>query len=553
MTGSQPVDPPTIKEPSLPALLAPGRRGLLAALLALALGVGALSIAIAWQVGQLATAFGLGALTWVIVLSLAFFCAKFIERVLAERLGQHYVAQLRGSLISHALKARRGPSVGITVARSSNDLSSIRNWVTQGIVPLLAGIPLIVFAALGLGALHPLLAAALVLPVLLEVGLLAFLARGALRTARVLRRHRGNLAARIADTVTAATTIAAGGGVRREVERVDRSSQKVVQAAVDRAKYAGALRAGSLTVPLLGTALVVAAGSWAGLGAGTLASALTLMGICAGTMGEWGRIVEYRQNYRAGRRIIAPLLHAEKSWSIAEQKMISTREVKDLNRKEITVRIRPTAPGLENWPVLRAHAGQRIQVVGPGAESGALLESLATGRITAHGDSLGGLWIAEGRSEDLPATERRKLIGAALSSMVPERGTIIRALTYRHPGSSVKRALRVAADCGLELGPLPAAERTMLRRGGEPLDSAQRACLIMARALLRQPPVLILDPVLNRLPSAAREAVIRKLNEYPGVVIFQGEIPGLEATGTWQAPLRVGAHAENPAPLEDAE
>ncbi|WP_404289145.1 ABC transporter transmembrane domain-containing protein [Glutamicibacter arilaitensis] len=552
MTGSQPIDAPA-KELSLPALMAPGRRVLLAALLILALGVGALSIAIAWQVGQMATAFSLGALAWVIALSLAFFGGKYIERVLAEKLGQHYVAQLRGSLISHALKARRGPSVGITVARSSNDLSSIRNWVTQGIVPLIAGIPLIIFAALGLGILHPALAVALIIPVMLEVCLLAFLARGALRTARVLRRHRGNLAARIADTVTAATTIAAAGGVRREVERVDRSSQKVVQAAVERAKYAGALRAGSLTVPLLGTALVVAAGSWTGLGAGVLASALTLMGICAGTMGEWGRIVEYRQNYRAGRRIIAPLLDDEKSWSAAEQEMISTREARDLNPKEITVRIRATEQSLEHWPVLRAHAGQRIQVLGSGAEAGELLESLATGRIAAHGDSKGGLWIAEGRSEDLPDAERRKLIGAALSSMVPERGTIIRSLTYRHPGSSVKRALRVAADCGLDLATLPSGERTMLRRGGEPLDTTQRASLIVARALLRQPPVLILDSVLNRLPSLAREAVIRKLNAYPGVVIFQGEISGLEATGTWQAPLSVAATAAHPTEQADGE
>lgn len=522
------------REPALPALIAPGRRMLLATLLLLALAVGVLSVIIAWQVGQLAAAFSLGSLLWVIVLSAVFFGGKFAERVQAEKLGQHYVAQLRVSLISHALRTSRGPSVGITVARSSNDLSSIRNWVTQGIVPLIAGIPLIIFGAFGLGLLSPLLAVALVIPVLLEISLLAGLARGALRTARVLRRHRGNLAARIADTVSASTTISAAGGVHREVQRVDQSAQKVVHASVHRAKYAGALRAGALTVPLVGTALVVAAGSWAGLGPGLLASALTLMGICAGTMGEWGRIVEYRQNYRAGRRIIAPLLEQEKSWREAEQQLTSTRVAKDLNLETLAVRIRPTAEGLENWPSLRAQGGARIQLLGTGAQAHALLEALATGRVGTDIQRLGGLWITEGRSEDLPATERRKLLGAALNTMVLERGTVLRALTYRHPGSSTKRALRMANECGLEVTSLPEGESTMLRRGGEPLDSAQRASLIMARALLRQPAVLIVDSVINRLPREAQDRLATRLNDYPGVVIFHGEMTGIKATGTWE-------------------
>lgn len=40
----------------------------------------------------------------------------------------------------------------------------------------------------------------------------------------------------------------------------------------------------------------------------TVAVALTIVGILAGPVGELGRTVEYRQNYKAARRIIAPLL-----------------------------------------------------------------------------------------------------------------------------------------------------------------------------------------------------------------------------------------------------
>src|SRR5699024_12584058 len=41
-----------------------------------------------------------------------------------------------------------------------------------------------------------------------------------------------------------------------------------------------------------------------------LASIMTLLGVRAGPMGELGKVVEYRQNYRAAHRILAPILQS---------------------------------------------------------------------------------------------------------------------------------------------------------------------------------------------------------------------------------------------------
>lgn len=539
-------------EPKLPALLAPGRRLSLVLLVILGLGAGGLSVAVAWLVGQLASGFNVGTLLVVLGLTLVFFAGKFAERVLAEHLGQHYVAELRSALISHALRSPRGPSVGITVARSSNDLSSIRNWITQGIVPLVAGIPMVLLAGIGLWMLHPMLGVALMIVLLVEIGLLAGLAPGAFSAARSLRRYRGQLAARIADTVNAATSITAAGGVQREVSRIDKGSQKVVAAAIHRAKYAGALRAGALSAPLVGTALVVSVGSYALLAPSGIASALTLMGICAGALGDWGRIVEYRQNYRAGRRIIAPLIKDNALWVERERSSLSTRNAKAILQTPSSIRVRPGTKELERWPVLRASPGERIQLIGQSQHALKMLEALATARVSSDSEPLSGLWIAEGRSEDLPVTERRKLVGAALNSMVLERGSIARALNYRHPGSSLDRAVKLLAECGLELSNLPQAEQTMLRRGGEPLDVAQRTSLLVARALLRNPPVLILDSVIGQLPTASYQRLVDKLNNYPGVLLFHTDLPGLTATAQW-GPQSLAVTDQTPARLTDAD
>ncbi|MFJ2146494.1 ABC transporter transmembrane domain-containing protein [Glutamicibacter sp. NPDC087831] len=519
----------------LPALVAPGRRMLLAGLLSLGILAGLLSIAIGWLIGQLSARISWAALGAVRGLVGCFFLAKYAERVLAEKLGQHYVAQLRRGLVTHALRSARGPSMGITIARSTNDLSSIRNWIVQGMVPLVAGLPLLIVSGAGLWFLHPLLALSLAATLVLEGVLLAALAGGTFLSARTLRRHRGSLASRIADTVAARTAIAAGGGVEREVQRVQDSSQKVIDASVHRARFAAALRGGALAIPLLGTALVVAAASMAQLPPAAVATALTLMGICAGTLGEWGRVVEYRQNYKAGRRIIAPLLAEQERWRAREESSASTRDAKELMLQPSSVRIQVPAGMADQFSTLRAQPGERIALRGSQGQCAALLSAIATGALVHGADPQAGVWIAEGRSEDLPAAGRRKLVGSALESMVPERGSVARALRYRHPGASLRKAVALAETCGLKMADLPGGAEARLRRGGEPLSSGQQASLLVARALLREPPLLVVDSLLTRLPDGAYGDVAELLNGYPGVLLFSAGLPGIRETASWDA------------------
>ncbi|WP_411720932.1 ABC transporter transmembrane domain-containing protein [Mycetocola sp.] len=522
----------------LPKLITGRRRALFAALLAIATLCGALGVTIALLVGSLVNGgaklpvvAGIGAL--ILVLGYG----RYLERVFAEKLGQHYVAQLRVSLISHSLLARKAPSVGITVARASNDLSSVRNWVAQGIAPMLAGIPLVLISMVGLWVLNPLLAPALGLPVLVLGAALLLLARPAFQRARVLRRHRGNLAARIADTVAASSAVVASGGVARELARVEVSGHKVMDAAVHRARLAGVLRACSLGMPLVAAAIAVVIARSVALDAGQIATALTLLGLCAAPVGEWGRIVEYRQNYRAARRILAPLLDEETTLRSGEDitiRMVSRPETLSPARPVGGVWLCGVEIDSHPIPELDAEPGARIRMVGGDARRrGELFNILATARTDA-GPIVGDLGQdAAGRAWDyvvagvIPGAvgekKRRRLIGAAYSAMVPERGTVLRALRYRHPDANRDLALAVAGRLGLCIDSLDHGAKTQLRRGGIPLDAAQVAGLMVARAMLGSPALLLLDDIDGRLDSAAQGQLEAMLDGYPGVVIVSSE------------------------------
>ncbi|GGL98743.1 ABC transporter ATP-binding protein [Glutamicibacter protophormiae] len=516
----------------LPALWAAGRRAALAWLLGLGLAMGALTMLLAWLTGRLTSAFTVAGLWTVLGLALAFGLGKLAERVLAEKLGQHYVAQLRGGLLKQSLTADRAPGLGITVARSTNDLSSVRNWVIQGVVPLMAGIPLLLFALAGLYLSAPPLALALLIPLVLELLLLGALAPGAYGAARVLRRRRGALASRIAETLGAATAVRAAGGVEREVGRLQDTAAGMAAAAVHRARFAGALRASALAVPLMGSVLLVGVASSAALPASAVTSGLLLLGISSAVLGEFGRMVEYRQNYKAARRILAPLL-AQVSGSGPGTGEATRLPAGAVGNAPDVVRLQP-APGQDakRWPTLLAGPGERI-AVGGGRSAQQLLHRLATTGL-ASDPPPHGAWVGGRNLGLIPERSRRRLLGAALSGMALERGPIARALRYRRPQGSLDEALRLAQLFGLEVDELPEAEATMLRRGGEPLDDAQRAGLLLARALLEEPALLVLDGLPGALaPSAAREAG-RLLAGYPGVVLYRGTLPGLHPTRRWE-------------------
>ena len=206
---------------------------------------------------------------------------RMVERVVSEQLSQSYVHEIRVGLVRHNLGEDGVRSLGVAVARATNDLSSVKTWVAQGVAPLAVDIPLLMGAWCVLPLLDPVLGLALLAPMaLLLIGLRA-LSPVAYHRSRSVRRARGRLATQIADTVLATTAIRSGGGAVRELNRIERLSASLVEAAVHRAKAAGALRGLGAAVAGFATASIIGAGLATGLAAPQLAAALTVAGFLA--------------------------------------------------------------------------------------------------------------------------------------------------------------------------------------------------------------------------------------------------------------------------------
>ncbi|GAA1708213.1 ABC transporter ATP-binding protein/permease [Propioniferax innocua] len=506
----------------LPPLFTGVRRAWLAVLVVLGLGQAAIGMAMAWAMIRLQESVDPSTSRWALLtMVLAAFAVGALrvnERVVAERLGQHYVREVRRELLRSVLTPGDSSSLGITVARTTNDLTSVRNWVAQGVAPMVVAVPLIAGVLVALTLLDWRLAAVALVPLALLAAGLMFWAREAYAKSRALRRTRGAMASRIAETVTASDAILAAGGGHRELRNLDEVSARVADRAVDRAGTLGLIRATGVVASTLVGMLVAAVGTLGHVDAAVIVAAMAIAAIAAPPIMDLGRVVEFRQSFLAARAVLAPTLqHA----ALRRAARVEHRDrSSELTVPDTDALVHIQLPELLERAVI-ARGGNRYVLQGDPAATELAVNrilglALPPGHLTDH-VRIAGLNIAEAESR-----ETRELVGVARAGTAFERGRLLRAARYRRPDLDADAARDLLYRVGLPDSSLPEGHRTQLRRGGSPLTVDQRARLSLARALYGEPELLILDRIENDLSSSGKDMLVDLVCEYPGVVLLIG-------------------------------
>lgn len=539
--GTSPTARPGDGRTAMPSVWRGRRRWMLAALVACGALQAALGLAMAQLVnavlGAASTIPGgwsahAGELTLLLACVLGIGAARWLERVIAEALGQNYVFEQRRRLIASALLGTRGnPSLGVVVTRASNDLTAVRNWISQGIVPLFTGLPLIGIIVGVLAASNLPVAIAVGAPLVVAAAVLPTLSAVAHERARRLRRYRGGMSAHIADTVRAGESVRVAGAVRRELNAVDRNSAKVVSAAVARARVTGGIRSLTVTAASLGTAGVVLVAAIGVIDASQVAAAMTLIGVMATPLADLGRAIEYRQNYRAARRILAPLLdEARELRRVERDREREWREgdgVAVPGHRGLSVRRRGDEPSA--IPELDAKPGDRVllQSARPDRTRHALRVLLGID-VGAADDPKRPLVVIDGVDyARAPGKQRRRLVGFASGRVRLERGSVGRLVGYRSPDADVRDLSSALQSVGLgdRLASSPDGLDTKLKNDGAPWSPSDTAKVKLARALLEAPPLLVVEDLDEHLDDDGLERLRRVFAEYPGVVLYSSQRP----------------------------
>jgi ATP-binding cassette, subfamily B, bacterial len=439
------------------------------------------------------------------------------QSLLVARAGQQIMADVRRDLYSHvqylsfSFHDRR--RTGDVLVRLTSDIRVLRDMLVSAPLSVTGDL----FLVLGMAAVMFLMnwqLSLLALAVLPGLALLVGKYQGPMKRAmREQRRREGHLASTAAEALGAFKVVQ---GFRREQYEIDRFS----------ASNTGSLRSG------LKAARLEAKLRWSSTLAVAIVTAVVLSvavrQVLGGVLSPGDLLVFtfYLQAFTRPLRQISKLAERSARATAAGERILemlnTSRTVRDLPGAVAAPRFKG-AISYENvsfahakgGPVLsditlQIRPGERVAVVGPtGAGKTTLVNLLprfyepGRGRVCVDGMDVRGLTIASLREQ----------IGLVFQEPVLFATTIAENIAYGKPNASREEIVEAAERAGIHrvIAALPEGYDTVIGERGGTLSGGQRQCVTIARAIIKDAPIVILDEPTTGLDSQSSALVMQAL------------------------------------------
>ncbi|MFJ4770333.1 ABC transporter transmembrane domain-containing protein [Streptomyces uncialis] len=420
---------------------------------------------------------------------------------------------LRGRLLKAVLAVdtetlrRRTDGSGDLTTRATREVDTVLTWVhglTTWVVIGLTGLVLVP----AIGGLDPLLllVAALTVPVLMVLN--RVFPPVFARRAEELSEAHGRRASAVGELLAALLPLRGVGAEGRMVERHHLRSAEVTRRTRRLASVSSVWEAAAAVVPLLAVAAGLLAGGHAVVDGRITVGALTTFVLWMGTVSLAVTVMIARLGDRGEALVAAGRISAVLALAPAPGAGVALPRAGALRVRGLTVRRTGRAPV---GPLdLDAVPGEWIALTGPtGCGKSTLLRALAR-LVPYEGEAgFGGVPLADAGGDELYDT-----VGLVPDGPLLLHGTVREnlLLTGDHDDAVLDAAARVAG-LDLALAPLSDGWDTQVGERGRALSGGQRHLVALARALLRDGPVLLLDDVTAALDARTEAVVLARLRE----------------------------------------
>lgn len=437
-----------------------------------------------------------------------------LRRYLLQKLGQETVFDMREALYAkvHALgldyhgKKRTGD----TITRVTSDVKEVRSMLVDSIVEIGSSVAILIGMLVVMMWMSP----QLTLLALLSVPFL-FLAVARYRKAliermRVVRTKEGAIASVIQEAVTGIRAVKIFGREEDEMDRFRVESRDSLEASVDSSLIEAKFSIVLGLVGGFGTALVLYLGArqvLAGyLSVGELTVFIAYLGLFLSPLWALSRQVnQIGKSLVSGERIVE-LLNAEPSVKELPGARPAPRFEGRVTFEDVFFRYEDEARDVLRGTSFDVEAGSRIALVGVSGAGKTTVTSL----IARLYDPRSGRVLIDGRDvREFTLKSLRDGITFVPQEPLLFRATVAENIGYGKAGASREEIEHAAALAGADgfIRALPDGYDTLVSERGESLSGGQRQRISIARAMLRESPVLILDEPQSGLDAEAADAV----------------------------------------------
>jgi ATP-binding cassette subfamily B protein len=445
--------------------------------------------------------------------------AQLFQGVLMVRVAQKAMRALRSDLFNHmqtlSLSFFDARPQGELMSRLTNDMDVISQVLTNNAAQLFTGILTLVGILIVIFILSPWLALGSMIAFPLMIGLVGMVGRKTRSVFRTYQASLGGLNGVLEETYSGQRIVLAFGQQKSVLKKFDQANEDV------RATGVRAMTLALVVMPMMGilsnlnVAILCGLGGWLAIrglvSIGTIAAFISYSRRFAEPLRQLGNLYNQVQSALAGAERIFEILDSLPEQIDDPRAIELPRVTGEVRFEHVTFSYVPGVPVLKDITI-HARSGERVALAGhTGAGKTTLVNLLSRfydideGRILIDGVDI----------HSVSRNSLRRQLGVVLQQSFLFSESVLENIRYGRLSATdeeVIAAARLAHADGF-IRRLPQGYHTILSERGESLSQGQRQLLSIARAVLADPAILVLDEATSSVDTRTELSIQQALDE----------------------------------------
>lgn len=455
--------------------------------------------------------------------------AQFGSGYITASISQKALKAIRKDLFEHLQTLSlsffdRNPH-GELMSRLTNDIDAINRAISQNITQLMSSFLTLVGVLIMMIVLNPLLTLGTLIVIPIMLTLTAKVAQHTRTGFRTFQNDLGNINALMEETISGQRVVTAFRRNTSVMEAFEKNNDAVRESGIESQTFA------MLLAPLIGVlgnlqiAIVAGLGGFLALNnlvtIGTIASFINYTRVFTQPLRQLADLFNNVQSAIAGAERVFEIIDTVPELVDAPDAVSMEKIQGHVEFKQVNFSYVPDVPVIKDMS-LEALPGQTVALVGPtGAGKTTIINLLSRFYDVKCGTiQIDGKNICEVKKEDL-----RRQLGVVLQDTFLFSGTMMENIRYGRLDAADEEVINAAklANADQFIHRLPKGYHTELSERGSNLSQGQRQLLAIARAILADPAILILDEATSSVDTRTevqiQEALLRLMKGRTSFVI----------------------------------
>ncbi len=427
--------------------------------------------------------------------------------------GQNVTRRLRNETYEHlnalSLDFYQERETGNLMSRITEDVSRLRDFIANGLQDIIGDSLTLIFIAMFMFSANWQLALWAVIPIPCLIFFTIFFGHKMSKVFRVLWKRYANISTLLASTIPGVRVVKAFARERHEVSRFNEYTYQVFHGEMNAAKLYTLFRPIMEFILFSGTIIIYFVGGQQIFNAQlTLGELFMFQGFMQRFFRPVYTLCQMNERFvraatsadRVFEILDTPPSVADKKEAVALEKVQGTVEFKDVYFSY------DTEKNALNGVSFRAEAGEMIGLVGHSGAGKSTLINL----ITRFYDASDGTIEIDGHDiQDIKVKALRQQVGVVLQDPFLFQGTIAENIGYSKPGATRHEivAAAKAANAHDFIIKFPDGYDTMVGERGARVSGGERQRISIARAILKNPRVLILDEATSSVDTETESKI----------------------------------------------